>query len=205
MLTALRHPASAGQQRRLLGPGQPLTDSVFETVNSNVLGVGASAFAVCIAITTAFSHVGASFPMWVRVFQLALPRQDEILSPQETWVRVFQLALPRQDEISSPQETWVRVFPCGCEFFNLHFPDKMEILSPQEIPASDPQLVPSRKYPTDSAEEAFSEGSFSQWEKGIKTTKAEVVASEKVLRVLFPVENLRFLRVLRRWHRQGRF
>ena len=32
---------------------------------------------------------------------------------------------------------WVRVF-------NLHFPDKMEILSPQEIPASDPQLVPSQ-------------------------------------------------------------
>ena len=48
MLTALRHPASADQsayggsvpeQRRLLGPGQPLTDSAFETVNSNVLGV----------------------------------------------------------------------------------------------------------------------------------------------------------------------
>ena len=39
MLTALRHPACAGQQRRLLGPGQPLTDSAFETVNFNVLGV----------------------------------------------------------------------------------------------------------------------------------------------------------------------
>jgi len=48
MLTALRHPASADQsayggsvpeQRRLLGPGQPLTDFAVETVNSNVLGV----------------------------------------------------------------------------------------------------------------------------------------------------------------------
>jgi len=48
MLTALRHPAcddqstyggSVPEQRRLLGPGQPLTDSAFETVNSNVLGV----------------------------------------------------------------------------------------------------------------------------------------------------------------------
>ena len=38
MLTALRHPACAGQQRRLSEPGQPLTDSAFETVNSNVLG-----------------------------------------------------------------------------------------------------------------------------------------------------------------------
>jgi len=32
---------------------------------------------------------------------------------------------------------WVQVF-------NLHFFDKMEILSPQETPASDPQLVPSQ-------------------------------------------------------------
>ena len=48
MLTALRHPAcddqstyggSVPEQRRLLGPGQPLTDSAFETVNSNLLGV----------------------------------------------------------------------------------------------------------------------------------------------------------------------
>jgi len=74
---------------------------------------------------------------------------------------------------------WVRVF-------NLHFPDKMksrrhkerekprhdEILSPQEIPASDPRLVPSRKYPADSAEEPFSEGSFSQWEKGLHNCKS---------------------------------
>jgi hypothetical protein len=29
MLTALRHPACAGQQRRLSGHGQPLTDSAF--------------------------------------------------------------------------------------------------------------------------------------------------------------------------------
>src|SRR5450830_1743767 len=51
MLTALRHPACADrsayggsvpEQRRLLGPGQPLTDSACETVNSNVLGVGVS-------------------------------------------------------------------------------------------------------------------------------------------------------------------
>ena len=39
MLTALRHPACAGQQRRLSGSGQPLTDAAFETVNSNLLGV----------------------------------------------------------------------------------------------------------------------------------------------------------------------
>ena len=39
MLTALRHPACARQQRRLLGPGQPLTDSALKTGNSNVLGV----------------------------------------------------------------------------------------------------------------------------------------------------------------------
>ena len=30
MLTALRHPASACQQRRLSGPGQPLTDAPFK-------------------------------------------------------------------------------------------------------------------------------------------------------------------------------
>jgi len=28
----------------------------------------------------------------------------------------FQLALLRQDEILSPQEMWVQVFPCGCKF-----------------------------------------------------------------------------------------
>jgi hypothetical protein len=46
MLTALRHPAwttnprrSVPEQRRLSGPGQPLTDSAFETVRSNVLSV----------------------------------------------------------------------------------------------------------------------------------------------------------------------
>ena len=48
MLTALRHPACADQsasggsvpeQRRLSGPGQPLTDSAWKKVNSNVLGV----------------------------------------------------------------------------------------------------------------------------------------------------------------------
>ena len=37
MLTVLRHPACACQQRRLSGAGQPLTDSAFETVNPNVL------------------------------------------------------------------------------------------------------------------------------------------------------------------------
>ena len=35
-------------------------------------------------VSCTFSHVGASF-------QLALPRQDGISSPQETWVHIFQL------------------------------------------------------------------------------------------------------------------
>src|SRR5450830_1991327 len=106
--------------------------------------------------------------MWVRVFNLHFPDKMEILSPQETWaahfpmwVRVFQLALPRQDgnlvatrdvgctfshvgasfpTCTSPtrwkscrhKRRGLHIFPCGCEFSNLHFPDKMEILSPQE-------------------------------------------------------------------------
>jgi len=32
--------------------------------------------------------------------------------------------------------------------------------------------LPSRHYPADSAEEAFSEGSFSQWEKGHQNCKS---------------------------------
>ena len=41
----------------------------------------------------------------------------------------FQLALLRQDEISSPQETWVHVFPCGCKVSNLH-PTRAENIPP---------------------------------------------------------------------------
>ena len=38
MLTALRHPACACQQRRLWGPGQPLTDFARERVGFNTHG-----------------------------------------------------------------------------------------------------------------------------------------------------------------------
>ena len=48
-------------------------------------------------------------------------------------------------EILSPQETPAAHFPipCGCEFSNLHFPDTMKSVSPQETPKSDPRLVPN--------------------------------------------------------------
>ena len=59
-----------------------------------------------------FSLVGASFLLWLRVFQLALLRQDEISSPQRHVGAGFLL--------------WVQVFSCGCKFSNLHFPDKMK-------------------------------------------------------------------------------
>jgi len=61
--------------------------------------------------------VAASFPMWVQVFQLALPRQDgNLVATRRGGCKVshvgasFQLALPRQDEILSPQRE------VGCEF-----------------------------------------------------------------------------------------
>ena len=47
-----------------------------------------------------FSHVAASFPMWLQVFNL----QD------------------RQDEILSPQERWAASFPMWVQVFNLHLP-----------------------------------------------------------------------------------
>ena len=61
------------------------------------------------------------------------------------------------------------VFPCGCEFSNLHFPDKMKSCRHKErwatslpmwVRVFQLALCPSRKYPSDSAEEPASEGSF---------------------------------------------
>jgi len=101
-------------------PQQVPSQGVFEVVAAHFQTVAAS-----------FSHVGASF-------QLALPRQDEILSPQEILASDPQL-VPSQGHLN-----------CGCEFSHVgaSFPTctclrQDEILSPQEIPASDPQLVPN--------------------------------------------------------------
>jgi len=43
------------------------------------------------------------------------------------------LHFPDTMEILSPQETWAASFPMWVQVFNLHFPDKMEILSPQDV------------------------------------------------------------------------
>ena len=81
------------------------------------------------------SHVGASFPTCTS------PTRWKSCRHKKWWLKVFpshvgasfQLALPRQDgnlvatkrgRCKSSHPMWVRVF-------NLHFPDKMEILSPQ--------------------------------------------------------------------------
>ena len=128
-----------------------------------------SAFAVYAAIATAFSSSLISFlkpcPLWchrqngLQVFpcgckfsNLHFSDTMKILSPQELWAASFLM--------------WLQVFQLALAF------DKMEILSPQDIPPSDPQLVPRRKYSTDSAGEAFPEGSFSQWEKGHQNCKS---------------------------------
>jgi len=58
--------------------------------------------------------------MWVQVFQLALPRQDEILSPQE---------IPASDPPLVPSQCFSIVgtsFPMWVRVFNLHFFDKMK-------------------------------------------------------------------------------
>ena len=165
------------------------------------------------------SHVGASFPTCTCL------RQDGILSPQREvtesfpmWVQVFQLALPRQDGILSPQRDVGASFPMWVRVFNLHFPDKMKSRRHKtyrnltldwfrtgggdligrrrgiqrqgetdrqkslwhenaarhrnRTVSPDGELCPSRKYPTDSAEEPSSEGSFSQWEKGHHNCKS---------------------------------
>ena len=115
-----------------------------------------------------FSHVGASFPMWVQVFSCGCEfslvgasfstctsptrRQDEISSPQRQvgasfllWVRVFQLALPRHDdkmEILSPQRHVGASFLLWVRVFQLALPRQDEILSPQrEVGASFPMWV----------------------------------------------------------------
>ena len=117
------------------------SDQLFETVSagchrSNMLQVfqRGCKFSTCgCKFSTCgckFSHVGASF-------QLALPRQDEILSPQDMQASDPQL-VPSQDFLN-----------CGCKFshvgasFQLALPRQDEILSPQDIRASGPQLVPN--------------------------------------------------------------
>jgi len=85
-----------------------------------------------------FSPVGASFLLWVRVFQLALPRHDDKMKSRrhkDRWVQVFSCGceffnLHFPDTMTRwkscrHKDRWVRVFSCGCEFFNLHFPDTM--------------------------------------------------------------------------------
>jgi hypothetical protein len=55
--------------------------------------------------------------------------------------------------------------------------------------SSDGEPNPSRKYPTDSAEAAFSEGSFSQWEKGHQNCKSRAESEANILRSVLRMTN----------------
>jgi len=57
-------------------------------------------------------------------------------------------------------DPWLRVFPCGCEFSTCTCLRQDEILSPQETPASDPQLVPSQCFLTRGCEFSYVGASF---------------------------------------------
>ena len=122
--------------------------------------------------------------MWVRVFPCGCEfptctclRQDEISSPQERWVKVFS------SHVGASFPMWVRVF-------NLHFPDTMKILSPQEkrcpLAATrhrNRSVSPDGAHPTRAEnipkilpKRLFSDGSLSHLEKGIRTAKARLAA-----------------------------
>jgi len=102
-----------------------------------------------------FSHVAASFPMWLQVFpcgcKFSTCRIDKMKSCRHK----------RQDKILSPQRE------VGRENVNRgRKASKSHCFTRWGTP------YPSRKYPADSAEEAFSEGIFSQWEKGHHNCKS---------------------------------
>ena len=75
-------------------------------------------------------------------------------------------------------ELWPQVFPCGCEFSTCtclrHDGNLVATRDTMNSCHRSGTPCPSRKYPRDSAEEAFSEGSFSHWEKGHQNCKSLV-------------------------------
>ena len=77
------------------------------------------------------SHVGASFQLALAFDKMKSCRHKRYRHLILSWFRARFFRI-----VGARFSMWVRVF-------NLHFPDKMEILSPQDMQASDPRLVPN--------------------------------------------------------------